>query len=87
MSGGSTKFKRFDERLQSSIQARVDERLAKNSTKDWKPKPIDVRVTNSLAQKNVVWLGGSTIAIDPGCKNLFYLFYYSPKSCPYQSRI
>ncbi len=62
MSGGSTQFKNFDIRLMNSLQVRVDDRLAKNSTKDFKPKPIDVCVTNNLAQKHVVWLGGSTLA-------------------------
>ena len=62
MSGGSTQFKNFDIRLMNSLQVRVDDRLAKNSTKDFKPKPIDVCVTNNLAQKHVVGLGGSTLA-------------------------
>ena len=62
MSGGSTQFKHFDRRLETTLQNRVDVRLAKNSTADFKPKPIKVNVTNNLAQKHVVWLGGSTIA-------------------------
>ena len=62
MSGGSTQFKNFDKRLMKSLQVRVDDRLAKNTTKDFKPKPINVCVTNNLAQKHVVWLGGSTLA-------------------------
>ena len=62
MSGGSTQFKNFDKRLMKSLQVRVDDRLAKNSTDDFKPKPINVCVTNNLAQKHVVWLGGSTLA-------------------------
>ena len=62
MSGGSTQFKNFDKRLMKSLQVRVDDRLKKNATEDFKPKPIKVRVTNNLAQKHVVWLGGSTLA-------------------------
>ena len=62
MSGGSTQFKNFDKRLMKSLQVRVDDRLAKNATEDFKPKPIHVCVTNNLAQKHVVWLGGSTLA-------------------------
>ena len=58
MSGGSTQFKHFDRRLETTLQNRVDVRLAKNSTADFKPKPIKVNVTNNLAQKHVVWLGG-----------------------------
>lgn len=62
MSGGSTQFKNFDKRLMKSLQVRVDDRLKKNATEDFKPKPINVCVTNNLAQKHVVWLGGSTLA-------------------------
>ena len=62
MSGGSTQFKNFDKRLMKSLQVRVDDRLKKNSTDDFKPTPIKVYVTNNLAQKHVVWLGGSTLA-------------------------
>ena len=62
MSGGSTQFKNFDKRLMKSLQVRVDDRLKKNATEDFKPKPIHVCVTNNLAQKHVVWLGGSTLA-------------------------
>lgn len=62
MSGGSTQFKNFDKRLELNLQTRVDDRLKKNTTEDYKPKPIRVNVTNNLAQKHVVWLGGSTFA-------------------------
>ena len=62
MSGGSTQFKNFDKRLMKSLQVRVDDRLKKNATEDFKPTPIHVCVTNNLAQKHVVWLGGSTLA-------------------------
>ena len=62
MSGGSTQFRNFDIRLMKSLQKRVDDRLAKNATEDFKPTPIKVCVTNNLAQKHVVWLGGSTLA-------------------------
>ena len=62
MSGGSTQFKNFDKRLMKSLQVRVNDRLKKNATEDFKPKPINVCVTNNLAQKHVVWLGGSTLA-------------------------
>lgn len=65
MSGGSTQFKNFDRRLELNLQTRVDDRLKKNTTDDYKPKPITVNVTNNLAQKHVVWLGGSTFASSP----------------------
>lgn len=43
----------------------MDHRLALNTTENFKPKPIVVAVTNSMAQKHVVWLGGSTVACSP----------------------
>lgn len=61
-SGGSTQFKNFDRRLQITVQDRVNERLKKFINEEVKPKPINVKVTNSLAQKHVVWLGGSHLA-------------------------
>ena len=44
------------------LQKRVDERLNKYTEGNNKPKGIEVNVTNSLAQKHVVWLGGSTFS-------------------------
>ena len=62
-SGGSTSFKNLDKRLEMCLQKRVDQRLAKYS----KPgttstSTIKVKVTNSMAQKHVVWLGGSSFS-------------------------
>ncbi len=57
-SGGSTSFKNLDKRLQYSLQNRVDERLKKYNA-GGKQTTIKVSVTNSMAQKHVVWLGGS----------------------------
>ena len=61
-SGGSTQFKNLDKRLKMCLQKRVDERLNKYTEGNNKPKGIEVNVTNSLAQKHVVWLGGSTFS-------------------------
>jgi len=36
-----------------------------SSSSNIKPKPIGVNVTNNLAQKHTVWLGGSTFATMP----------------------
>ena len=60
-SGGSTQFKNLDRRLEMCLQKRVDDRLSKY-TSTGKSTPIKVKVTNSMAQKHVVWLGGSTFS-------------------------
>jgi actin-related protein 3 len=65
LSGGSTLFRNFDRRLEKSLQKRVDDRLSKFAvamTGNYKPKGISVNVTNSIAQKHSVWVGGSTFA-------------------------
>jgi actin-related protein 3 len=66
-SGGSTSFKNLDRRLEMCLQKRVDQRLAKYA----KPgttsaSTIKVKVTNSMAQKHVVWLGGSSFSAQDG---------------------
>ena len=69
-SGGSTSFKNLDRRLELCLQKRVDQRLAKYA----KPgttstSSIKVKVTNSMAQKHVVWLGGSSFSAQDGFKS------------------
>ena len=61
-SGGSTSFRNLDKRLNISLQQRVDDRLNKYASEGHKPKPIKVKVTSSMAQKHVVWLGGSSFS-------------------------
>ena len=70
-SGGSTSFKNLDRRLESSLQHRVDQRL-KKYTKDGNQTTIKVRVTNSMAQKHVVWLGGSTFSSKDEFKSMVH---------------
>ena len=70
-SGGSTSFKNLDRRLEMALQKRVDDRL-KKYTKDGKQTTIKVKVTNSMAQKHVVWLGGSTFSADPGFRSMVH---------------
>ena len=70
-SGGSTSFKHLDRRLESSLQHRVDERLKKYS-KDGKQSTIVVKVTNSMAQKHVVWLGGSSFSSSDAFKSMVH---------------
>ena len=67
-SGGSTSFKNLDKRLEYSLQKRVDERL-KKYTAPGKQSSIKVKVTNSMAQKHVVWLGGSSFSSNDGFKS------------------
>ena len=70
-SGGSTSFRNLDRRLELALQNRVDERL-KKYTKDGKQSTIKVKVTNSMAQKHVVWLGGSSFSSNEGFKSMVH---------------
>jgi actin-related protein 3 len=70
-SGGSTSFRNLDKRLEKALQTRVDERL-KKYTKDGKQSTIKVKVTNSMAQKHVVWLGGSSFSSAEGFKSMVH---------------
>ena len=71
-SGGSTQFKNLDKRLKNTLQARVDNRLAKFKESDIKPKEINVNVTNLLATKHVVWLGGSVFSSTNNFKKIIH---------------
>ena len=69
-SGGSTSFKNLDKRLELCLQKRVDQRLAKYAKPGTTPtSSIKVKVTNSMAQKHVVWLGGSSFSAQDGFKS------------------
>ena len=83
-SGGSTSFKNLDKRLQKSLQDRVDERLKKYNA-GGKQSTIKVKVTNSMAQKHVVWLGGSTFSSQETFKSMVHTrqqyMEYGPSCC------
>ena len=66
-SNSHTLFRNLDRRLEYSLQKRVDERL-KKYTAPGKKSSITVKVTNSMAQKHVVWLGGSSFSSNDGFK-------------------
>ena len=70
-SGGSTSFRNLDKRLELSLQHRVDERLKKYNS-GGKQSTIKVKVTNSMAQKHVVWLGGSSFSSNDGFKTMVH---------------
>ena len=70
-SGGSTSFKNLDKRLENSLQSRVDERLKKYNS-GGKQSTIKVKVTNSMAQKHVVWLGGSSFSSNDGFRTMVH---------------
>ena len=70
-SGGSTSFRNLDRRLELSLQKRVDDRLQKYNA-GGKQSTIKVKVTNSMAQKHVVWLGGSHLSSQTGFKNMVH---------------
>ena len=68
-SGGSTSFKNLDRRLELNLQDRVNERIKKSTPEGKTPATLTVTVTNSMAQKHVVWLGGSTFSSNEGFRN------------------
>jgi actin-related protein 3 len=69
-SGGSTSFKNLDKRLEMCLQKRVDQRLAKYvKPGTTSTSTIKVKVTNSMAQKHVVWLGGSSFSSQNGFRS------------------
>ena len=70
-SGGSTSFRYLDRRLEMSLQQRVDDRLKKYTTSG-KQSTIKVKVTNSMAQKHVVWLGGSSFSSSNAFKSMVH---------------
>ena len=70
-SGGSTSFKNLDKRLENSLQNRVNERLKKYNS-GGKQSTIKVKVTNSMAQKHVVWLGGSSFSSNDGFRTMVH---------------
>ena len=72
-SGGSTNFRNLDKRLELELQKRIDRRLKKNTSETFKPKPIKCNVTNSMSQKYVVWVGGSTFS----CLGNFRTMYHT----------
>ncbi len=62
LSGGSTLFKDFDQRLNKSVQQRVDDRLNQFlSLTGQAPKPIKVNVSQNIVQRYAVWFGGSVL--------------------------
>jgi actin-related protein 3 len=67
-SGGSTSFRNLDKRLEMCLQKRVDDRL-KKYTAPGKKSSVTVKVTNSMTQKHVVWLGGSSFSAGPHFKS------------------
>lgn len=69
LSGGSTSFVHFKERLQSDLQTSVDARLKQAEiTSGALPQPIPVTVVDGGKRKDTKyasWLGGSLLATEP----------------------
>jgi len=62
LSGGTTMFKDFDEKLGKLVQKRVDDRLdVYKNMSGAKPTPIDVKVHQNMVQRYAVWFGGSVL--------------------------
>lgn len=75
LSGGSTTFQHFKERLQTELQRNVDKRLqSAESATGASPMPIPVLVHGSAqrrTQRFAAWLGGSYVASEPRFQSLF----------------
>lgn len=66
LSGGSTMFQHFNNRLGAALQKRIDERLdryAKASGNS--PTPIRTKISSYQTQKTAVWFGASMFAAQP----------------------
>ena len=59
--GGNTLFKNFDKKLECTLQNRVNERFKKSNFIGRK-NVIKVKVTDSMAQKHIAWLGASWLS-------------------------
>ncbi len=74
LSGGSTMFKNFTNRLQRDIKRKTEERMermkAKNPTAEI--TPIDVNVVTHPFQRFAVWFGGSMLASQPEFLGFFH---------------
>lgn len=62
MSGGSTLFKKFDQRLEQEVRRRVNDRYKDLGILDNAP---EVKVCKNFVQKSAVWFGGSML-VDKG---------------------
>jgi actin-related protein 3 len=67
LSGGTTMFKHFTQRLQRDIRRKVTERFTftQQKYKDIEVKKIDVNVITHPFQRFAVWFGGSMLASQP----------------------
>merc|ERR1712039_689574 len=69
LSGGSTTFTHFKERLQRDLQEVVDARMAAaQAASGVTPEPIEVKVHGTKKRKQqcyAAWLGGSLFAQEP----------------------
>lgn len=73
LSGGSTMFKDFGRRLQRSVQAIVDGRIAgseERSGRHMRSSGVEVNVISHKRQRYAVWYGGSLLADMPEFYNV-----------------
>lgn len=64
LSGGSTMFKNFTNRLERDLKKRTEDRFkaSQQKYKDINLKPVDVNVVTHKFQRFAVWFGGSMLA-------------------------
>jgi len=74
LSGGSTMFKHFTNRLQRDIRGKTDARFDKTKAeiKDIDLKPVEVNVITHPFQRFAVWFGGSMLASLPEFLTFFH---------------
>ncbi|CAD8081161.1 unnamed protein product [Paramecium sonneborni] len=73
LSGGSTLFQGFAERLEQQVQLRIDSRLLKYEQRSgFKPASIKVNVSQNPFQRFAVWQGGSLMACQPQFEKVYH---------------
>ena len=71
LSGGSTLFDGFSNRLQKNIQNRVDARIEGYMKKSGAQiQGIEVGVHQNMVQRFAVWFGGSVLGANPNFPRL-----------------
>lgn len=75
LSGGSTLFKNFGNRLQRDLKRIVDERIHRSEMLSGaKSGGVDVNVISHKRQRNAVWFGGSLLA-QTVCHYLMFVYF------------
>lgn len=89
LSGGSTLFKGFDERLQGQCQTILDRRMALYNQMSGREDSMRCNVFQNMAQRYAVWFGGSVLGSNENfhmiCKSREQYAEYGPSVCRFNS--